>query len=86
MCFFTSLSANAAAVAKKYGKQLDIIEAARQVLAEQEQEERARQEAAPEHKVSVYDIRLAEDIYVIPAYAEPHCVIVSGSEELQVMQ
>ena len=56
MCFFTSLSANAAAVAKRYGKQLDIIEAARQILAEQEQEERARQEAAPEHKVSVYDI------------------------------
>ena len=52
MCFFTSLSANAAAVAKKYGKQLDIIEAARQILAEQEQEERARQEAGPEHKVS----------------------------------
>ena len=77
MCFFTSLSANAAAVAKKYGKQLDIIEAARQILAEQEQEERARQEAGPEHKVSVYDIRLAEDIYVIPAYAEPQCVIVS---------
>ena len=86
MCFFTSLSANAAAVAKRSSKQLDIIEAARQILAEQEQEERARQEAAPEHKVSVYDIRLAEDIYVIPAYAEPHCVIVSGSEELQVMQ
>ena len=61
MCFFTSLSANAAAVAKKYGKQLDIIEAARQILAEQEQEERARQEAGPEHKVSVYDIRLAEE-------------------------
>ena len=38
MCFFTSLSANAAAVAKRYGKQLDIIEAARQVLAEQEQD------------------------------------------------
>ena len=86
MCFFTSLSANAAAVAKRSSKQLDIIEAARQILAEQEQEERARQEAAPEHKVSVYDIRLAEEIYVIPAYAEPHCVIVSGSEELQVMQ
>lgn len=66
MCFFTSLSANAAAVAKRYGKQLDIIEAARQVLAEQEQEERARQEADPGHKVSVYDIRLAEDIYVSP--------------------
>lgn len=35
MCFFTSLSVNAAAVAKRYGKQLDIIEAARQILAEQ---------------------------------------------------
>ncbi len=86
MCFFTSLSANAAAVAKRYGKQLDLIEAARQILAEQEQEQRANQEADPKHKVSVYDIRLAEDIYVIPAYAEPHCVIVSGSDELQVMQ
>ena len=49
MCFFTSLSANAAAVAKRYSKQLDIIEAARQVLA------------------------------------EPQCVIVSGSDKLQVM-
>ena len=47
MCFFTSLSANAAAVAKKYGKQLDIIEAARQILAEQEQEERAGRKPAP---------------------------------------
>ncbi len=65
-------------MAKRYGKQLDIIEAARQILAEQEQTERAKQEADPKHKVSVYDIRLAEDIYVIPAYAEPHCVIVSG--------
>ena len=86
MCFFTSLSANAAAVAKRYGKQLDIIEAARQVLAEQEQDARARQDAGSEHRMSVYDVRLAEEIYVIPAYAEPHCVIVSGSEELQVMQ
>ena len=86
MCFFTSLSANAAAVAKRYGKQLDIIEAARQILAEQEQTERAKQEADPKHKVRVYDMRLAEDIYVIPAYAEPQCVIVSGSNELQVMQ
>lgn len=86
MCFFTSLSVNAAAVAKRYGKQLDIIEAARQILAEQELFERAAQEANPAHKVSVYDIHLAEEIYVIPAYAEPHCVIVSGSKELQVMQ
>lgn len=86
MCFFTSLSVNAAAVAKKYGKQLDIIEAARQILAEQEHEERAKQERDSEHKVSFYDIHLAEDLYVIPAYAEPQCVIVSGSDELQVMQ
>ena len=52
MCFFTSLAANAAAVAKKYGKQLDIVEAARQILAEQEQEQRAKQEADPKHKIS----------------------------------
>ena len=38
MCFFTSLAANAAAVAKRYGKQLDIIEAARQIFAAQERE------------------------------------------------
>lgn len=86
MCFFTSLAANAAAVAKRYGKQLDIVEAARQILAEQEREQRAKQEADPKHKICVYDIRLAKEIYVISAYAEPHCVIVSGSEELQVMQ
>ncbi len=86
MCFFTSLAANAAAVAKRYGKQLDIIEAVRQILAEQERVQRAKQEADPKHKISVYDVRLSEEIYVIPAYAEPHCVIVSGSEELQVMQ
>lgn len=86
MCFFTSLSVNATAVAKRYGKQLDIIEAARQILAEQEREERAKQERDPKHKVSFFDIHVAEDLYVIPAYAEPHCVIVSGSEELQVMQ
>ena len=29
MCFFTSFAANAAAVAEKCGKQLDIVEAAR---------------------------------------------------------
>lgn len=86
MCFFTALSVNAAAVAKRYGKQLDIIEAARQILAEQEQAERAKQQADPKHKVSFFDIHVAEDLYVIPAYAEPHCVIVSGSNELQVMQ
>lgn len=86
MCFFTSLSANAAAVAKRYGKQMDIIEAARQILAEQEQAEREKQQADPKHKVNFYDIHLAEGMYNIPAYAEPHCVIVSGSDELQVMQ
>lgn len=66
MCFFTSLSADASAVAKRYGKQLDIVEAARQILAEQEREQRAKQEADPKHKICVYDIRLAKEIYVSP--------------------
>lgn len=86
MCFFTSLPANAAAVAKRYSKQLDIIEAARQVLAEQERDARVRQDTGPGRRMSLYDVRLAEDIYVIPAYAEPQCIIVSGSDKLQVMQ
>lgn len=86
MCFFTSLATNVAAVAEKYGKQQDIVEAARQILAEQERNARTRQDTGLGRRMSVYDVRLAENIYVIPAYAEPHCVIVSGSEELQVMQ
>ncbi|WP_229096361.1 SOS response-associated peptidase [Alistipes timonensis] len=65
---------------------MDIIEAARQVLAEQERDARVRQDTGSGRRMSLYDVRLAEEIYVIPAYAEPHCVIVSGSEELQVMQ
>ncbi len=86
MCFFTSLATNVAAIAKKYGKQQDIVEAARQILAEQERNARTRQDTGLGRRMSVYDVRLAENIYVIPAYAEPHCVIVSDSEELQVMQ
>lgn len=86
MCFFNSLTANAAAVAKKYGKRMDIIEAVRKILAENEQYECAAQDKDPSHKTSIYSIRLAEGMYNIPAYAEPHCVIVSGSEQLQAMQ
>lgn len=86
MCFFTSLATNVAAIAEKYGKQQDIVEAARQILAEQERNARTRQDTGLGRRMSVYDVRLAENIYVIPAYAEPHCIIVSGSEELQVMQ
>lgn len=86
LCVFHLSVSKCSGRSQRYGKQLDIIEAARQVLAEQEQDARARQDAGSEHRMSVYDVRLAEEIYVIPAYAEPHCVIVSGSEELQVMQ
>lgn len=86
MFIFTSPAVNDAAVAKKYGKKMDISEAAWQILAEQEEEERAKLQHDPKQKVNFYDIDLSEEVYVIPAYAEPHCVIVSGSDELQVMQ
>ena len=50
MCFFNSMTQEAAKVARRYGKQMDVIEAARRILAEQEQWERAQQEKDPSHK------------------------------------
>lgn len=69
MCFFNSLTVNAAVVAKKYGKGMDIIETVRRLIAEQEP-----------------NAGLEEEVYTIPAYTEPQCVIVSGSTQLEVMQ
>lgn len=86
MCFFYAMTADAATVAKRYGKRLDVIEAARQILAERERSERNAQIADPAYKTNIYSFRLAEGMYNIPAYAEPHCIIVSGSDQLQAMQ
>lgn len=71
MCFFNSLTVSAAAVARKYGRGTEIIEAVRRILAVKE---------------GYGKTGVAEEVYSIPAYSEPQCVIVSGIDELQVMQ
>lgn len=82
MCFFNSLTVNASVVAKKYGRGLDIIEAVRRLLAEKESSMRSARTNANARFVKP----LEEEVYSIPAYSEPQCVIVSGSDQLQVMQ
>lgn len=81
MCFYTSQRKSAEAIAKKYGRKLDIIEAARQILAEQEAEMMQTDSIA-----NVYQTHLNDGMFVSPGWAHPYSVIVSGSENLQVMQ
>lgn len=71
MCFFNSLAVSAAAIAGKYGRGMDIIEAVRHILAEKEGYGRTG---------------VQEEVYCIAAYSRSQCVIVSDSDELQVMQ
>lgn len=80
MCFFTSQSKKARDIAKKYGRQMDIIEMARQILAEQEAERQAENQP-----VNIYSTHLNDGMYVSPGWAHPFTVIVSGSDQLQVM-
>lgn len=86
MCFFTSQGKRAEEIARKYGRRMNIVEAAREILAEQEAAERAAQVQDPKHKTDIFGIRLNDGMIVSPAYAEPLTVIVSGSDQLQVMR
>lgn len=72
MCFFNSMSLKAQQLARKYGRDTDIIEAWKKIMVE--------------GSVEGYASPLAVGMYNIPAYSEPRCVIVSSSRELQVMQ
>ncbi len=78
MCFFNSMTQNALQLAKRYGRSFDAVEAWKKIMAEKEP---GRIESLKE----LYRYRLAEGMYNIPAYEEPHCIIVSGSDELEVM-
>lgn len=81
MCFYTSQNKKAEAIAKKYGRKLDIIEAVREILAEKEAELLKQNGTA-----KIYETRINDGMYVSPAYEEPYNVIVIGSDQLQVMQ
>ena len=87
MCYFTSQHLRAEDVARKYGRRMDAVNAARVVLTQKEEE--ARQKAAvtgmPD-KTTIYDYRLNDGMYVSPAYSEPYTVIVTDSDQLQVMR
>lgn len=86
MCFFTSQNKRAEELARRYGRGMDVVEAARLILAERELEEREMQERNPAHKTDIYAVRLNDGMFVSPAYAEPFSVIVSGSDQLRVMR
>lgn len=87
MCYFTSQHLRAEDVARKYGRRMDAVNAARVVLTQKEEE--ARQKVAvtgmPD-KTTIYDYRLNDGMYVSPAYSEPYTVIVTDSDQLQVMR
>ena len=82
MCFYNSMSKRALDAAKRYGRQVDLVEAARQIIEEQ----RRNGEASA---------GLMEECYVINAfpqkisdkkYAYKKCLIVTENEQLQVME
>lgn len=73
-------------IAAQYGKSTEVVDHFRARFDEMEKEERRRQQADPTHKPNLYGFRVGERMYGIPAFAEPQCVIVSGSDDLQVMQ
>lgn len=78
MCFFNAVSWNAVKIASRYRRRFDAVEAWKQIMAGREPRGIAGQN-------DIYRFRLAEEMYCIPAYNEPHCIIVSGSDQLQVM-
>lgn len=86
MCFFTSQSVSAEDIARKYGRGMKRVDAVRQELAARERADRKRYTAGEKLKVNIYDYHLSDGMYVSPAYSEPYTVIVSGSDELQVMR
>ncbi len=67
------MSKKAAEVAARYGRKTDIVEAWREIIEERKRNGEPVRE-------------LAEGLYNIPAYADPMCMAITDSEQLQVMQ
>lgn len=86
MCFFTSQGVIAEEIARKYGRGMDVVNAVRRTLAARERLDRRRAATGEKLKANIYDYHLSDGMYVSPAYSEPYTVIVSGSDELQVMR
>ena len=82
MCFYNSMSKRALDTAKRYGRQVDLVEAARQIIEEQKRSGKV-----------VSDIM--EECYLIPAFPQKvaeylldfkKCLIVTSDEQIQVME
>lgn len=73
MCFFNAMSLLATMLASRYGRKADKVESWKDDMDRRRKAGQLYQE-------------LAEGVYNIPAYSEPRCVIVDGSDQLQVMQ
>lgn len=83
MCLFNANSKKAKELAEKYGRSSDVVEIYRKILEEKEEEERRLNN---DQIKNIFSVRIAEEMYDIPAYSEPQCVIISESEQLQIMQ
>ena len=82
MCFYNSMSKRALDTAKRYGRQVDLVEAARQIIEEQKRSGKV-----------VSDIM--EECYLIPAFPKKvsenlfdfkKCLIVTDDQQIQVME
>ncbi|MCC8035001.1 MAG: SOS response-associated peptidase [Rikenellaceae bacterium] len=78
MCFFNSMTGSAEQIARRYLRRFDAVEAWKQIMAE-------REPSHIQNLKELYRYRLAEGMYNVPAYEEPHCIIVSDSDQLQIM-
>ena len=68
MCFFNSQNKRALAIAKRYGRQSDIVEIAKEILEEQRQAE---------------EIEETGTHFVQKAFLHPDCYVVTHDEQLQ---
>ena len=82
MCFYNSMSKRALDAAKRYGRQVDLVEAARQIIEEQKRN-------------GTSSSGIMEGCYVINAFPQKvsdkkyeykKCIIVTNDEQLHVME
>lgn len=89
MCFNTVANFSAAWLARKTGRSLEVVEIARRILAEQEQqfiEEQKKLPTSKRKKPQYFAYHIAEKTFNVAAYNKPQQVIVGPSKQLQVMR
>ena len=82
MCFYNSMSKRALDASKRYGRQVDLVEAARQIIEEQ----RRNGEALSGIMDGCYVINAFPQKISDKKYEYKKCIIVTENEQLQVME